>query len=291
MTEFSKVREPFPNVYFVLVKSLERRGCLPDDDESPLTGRPQRMLWRRAIEKPSLEVVGTTQPGNRRILGGTGAQTRASRLRGTGTGGRGALASTPERHAGSGQGLTCSSLLFSQGPPRCHWESSKQDLSPRSSAQCPVLPCFNDPFFLAGSPVCTTGAAAQASPKRAARERLSLGAAASWEGLEPRQGLLPSEDLLSAPLWLLPKPPIKRTGTSARRIPSPSSSTGPRFKIMVSITSTQADGQRVRLHLPLRSSLAFLNCKVLPSRWRKPFCSVPCMSSGMPRMLSECASF
>ncbi|XP_060138053.1 uncharacterized protein LOC132593091 [Zootoca vivipara] len=219
MSQFSKVREPFPNVYFVLAKSLETRGCLPDD--GPLTGRPQRMLWRRAIEKPSLEVV---------------------------------------------------------------------DLSPRSSAQCPVLPCFNDPFFLAGSPVCTTLAAAQASPKRAARERLSLGAAASWEGLEPRQGLLASEDLLSAPLWLLPKPPIKRTGTSARRIPSPSSSTGPRFKKMVSITSTQADGQRVRLHLPLRSSLAFLDCKVLPSRWRKPFCSVPCMSPGMPRMLSECAS-
>ncbi|CAI5789754.1 Hypothetical predicted protein [Podarcis lilfordi] len=45
---------------------------------------------------------------------------------------------------------------------------------------------------------------------RSAREQLSLGAAASQEGLEPRWRIPASEDLPPAPLWLLPKPPPRR---------------------------------------------------------------------------------
>ncbi|XP_077773654.1 uncharacterized protein LOC114589901 [Podarcis muralis] len=45
---------------------------------------------------------------------------------------------------------------------------------------------------------------------RSARERLSLGAAGSREGLKPRRRIPASENLPPAPLWPLPRPPPRR---------------------------------------------------------------------------------
>ncbi|CAI5762097.1 Hypothetical predicted protein [Podarcis lilfordi] len=184
MTEFPKGREPFPNVYFVLAKSLERHGdhqghTSRDEAPAPAPGMKNRTTsWRFPADVPH----------------------NASPL--------------PLLHTGVAPSRP--GLAQKQQPKFPPIKTASRVISEREETLAAV------------SVLGRLGRSRDAHTEekwgaliRSVREKFRRGTTAFQEGLEPRRRPLASEDLLSAPLWLLPKPPPKRPdkrkGTFARR--------------------------------------------------------------------------
>ncbi|XP_077778155.1 uncharacterized protein LOC114588635 [Podarcis muralis] len=171
-------REPFPNVYFVLARSLEGRGK---------RGEHQDRASRDEAPAPA--------PGIK--------NDRTSRR-------------FPEPDPDPRLPQPPSVLRTGKAPSRPYLAQKQQPRFPPIKNASRVIPEPGETLAAASVPG-RSGQSADARTEfrvgqllRSARRRLSLGAAASREGLEPRQQPLASQGMSSAPLWLLLKPPPRK---------------------------------------------------------------------------------
>ncbi|CAI5789667.1 Hypothetical predicted protein [Podarcis lilfordi] len=161
-------REPFPNVYFVLAKSLEGRGdsqghASRDEAPAPAPGMKNQTTSRRFL--------------------------------------------TDVLHGASPLPFLCVGMAL-----------SRPGLAQKQQPKFPPIKTASWVILERGETLAAASVLGQSNARmeekwgaliRSAREKFSQGTAAFREGLEPRRRPLAPEDLLSAPLWLLPKPPQK----------------------------------------------------------------------------------
>ncbi|XP_053228500.1 uncharacterized protein LOC128405665 [Podarcis raffonei] len=172
-------REPFPNVYFVLAKSLEGRGE---------RGKHQDHTSRDEAPAPA--------PGikNDRTSRRFPAPDPDPRL--------------PHPPSVLRTGMAPSwPYLAQKQQPRFPPIKNASRVIPEPGE---TLAAASVPGWSGRSPDARTEGFRVGQLIRSARRRLSLGAAASREGLEPRQRPLASQGMSSAPLWLLLKPPPRK---------------------------------------------------------------------------------
>ncbi|CAI5798833.1 Hypothetical predicted protein [Podarcis lilfordi] len=165
-------REPFPNIYFALAKSLEGRGEHQDHasrDEAPAPAPGTK------IDRPSRRFPAVPDP----------------RL------------PHPPSVPRAGMAPTRPYLAQKQQPRLPPIQKTSQVIPEPGE----TLAAASVPGRSGWSPDARTEEFRVGQLIRSARRRLSLGAAASREGLEPRQRPLASQGITSAPLWLLLKPP------------------------------------------------------------------------------------
>nr|XP_028559498.1 uncharacterized protein LOC114582562 isoform X2 [Podarcis muralis] len=167
-------KEPFPNGYFILVKSLDR--CSGDD--------AQGQASRDEAPAPA-----------------PGMKNRTTSQRFPADVPRGA---SPLPLLCTGMAPSQPDLAQKQQPKFPPIKRASQFISEREK----TLAATSVPGRPGWSPDARREEDRLGQLIRSGRERLSLAATASREGLEPRRSLLVSEEPLSSLLWLLPEPPF-----------------------------------------------------------------------------------